>query len=195
MFFRLSYLNSKETRVIRKSNNARIMHKRMGSYDLNSRPDYSLSNSSSNSVILDGSDQIVETKPEENHDEHFIHARDMVERERGRVRELLHKIEDLHKDLHLASVFKTNYNSALFTKKMTEVIECMGECEFLTDKQSQMSSQVLTLIAQSEANWILTQQYTVDIFAKMLFSKNVRHSMKCHIVIRNSLLPYYNILD
>lgn len=134
-------------------------------------------------MILDTSDQIIETKQEENHEEHFIHARDLVERERGRVRELLQKIEDLHKDLHLASVFKTNYNSALFTRKMIEVIECMGECEFLTEKQSQMSSQVLTLIAQSEACWILTQQHTVDIFAKMLYSKNVRHAMKCHIVI------------
>lgn len=91
-------------------------------------------------------------------------------------------VEDLHQDLHLALVYKTNHNSQTFSKKVIAVLGCLGDCELFTEKQCQTACKILNLIAQSDASWILTQQFAIDALMKVVNAPNAKSMIKCHIV-------------
>ncbi len=97
-------------------------------------------------------------------------------------------VEDLHKDLHLALVYKTNHNSQTFSKKVIAVLGCLGDCELFTEKQCQTACKILNLIAQSDGNWILTQQFAIDALMKVVNAPNAQAMIKCHIVGISSIL-------
>lgn len=89
---------------------------------------------------------------------------------------------ELHQDLHLALVYKTNHHSQTFSKKVIAVLSCLGDCELFTEKQCQTACKILNLIAQSDANWMITQQFAIDALMKVVNAPNAQSMIKCHIV-------------
>lgn len=91
-------------------------------------------------------------------------------------------VEELQKDLHLALVFKTSLTSQSYTQKIAAVLESLENCELLNEKQSQTACRILTTIAQSDASWILTHQFAVNILSKMWKSAQISSTVKYHMV-------------
>ena len=91
-------------------------------------------------------------------------------------------IEAIFKGLHLASIYKTQFNIENLRVELGIILSCLKNWELISENQGKITCQSLVLLAQSSANYLLAEEKPLNTLAGLLKSSNVRLDFKLAIV-------------